>query len=49
MKLRRVIMLALTGGICGSCLAYRAWFPFALAVALAVALIAESCLPEEGK
>jgi len=49
MKSRKMITLALTGGICGSCLAYRAWFPFALAVALAVALIAESCLQEEGE
>ena len=49
LKLIRTIMLGLAGGICGSCLSYRAWFAFALSIALAIVMMVYSFMVDFGE
>ena len=49
LKLMRTIMLGLIGGISGSCLSYRAWFAFALSIALLIVMLVYSFMVDSGE
>jgi len=46
MKTISTIMMCLDGTICGSCMSYRKWFPFAIAVILGIMIIIYSYMVE---